>query len=80
MPRRRVFRLWIRHGDALAREVGESEARNMLASARRRLPVLEGRRAIMLPLCRPTEEGSASGITRPGRGDGGRGPDERNRT
>ncbi|MFE3163354.1 SAM-dependent methyltransferase [Streptomyces sp. NPDC059224] len=76
----RVFRLWIRHEDALAREVGESEARNMVASARRRLPALEGRRAVLLTLRRPAEAASASSMTGPGRGDGGRGPDERNHT
>ncbi|MGW3957093.1 class I SAM-dependent methyltransferase [Streptomyces sp. NPDC004752] len=48
----RVFRLWIRHADTLKRELGDAEAQIMLATATRTLPLLPGRRAVLLTLRR----------------------------
>ncbi|MFJ3310478.1 class I SAM-dependent methyltransferase [Streptomyces sp. NPDC086549] len=73
----RVFWLWIRHADALTRELGDAEAQNMLATATRRLPLLPGRRAVLLTLRRPGADPAADTMTGPGHPDGGRGPDER---
>jgi SAM-dependent methyltransferase len=58
----RVFRLWIRHADALAHELGDAEAQNMLATATRRLPLLPGRRAVLLTLRRPPVGCSATAV------------------
>ncbi|WP_236067190.1 class I SAM-dependent methyltransferase [Streptomyces brasiliscabiei] len=76
----RVFRLWIRHADALTRELGAAQAQNMLATATRMLPLLPGRRAVLLTLRRPAAGRSAaaaadtmSGLGHP---DGGRVPDD----
>lgn len=77
----RVFRLWIRHADALRGELGDAEAQKMMASATRRLPLLLGRRAVLLTLRRSAVGGSAAAVpdtmTGPGHPDGGRVPDER---
>ncbi|MFJ3310285.1 class I SAM-dependent methyltransferase [Streptomyces sp. NPDC086549] len=77
----RLFRLWIRHADALTHELGEAEAQNMLASATRRLPSLPGRRAVLLtlrrPMATPVVAAAAATMTALGHPDGGRGPDER---
>ncbi|TLS45009.1 class I SAM-dependent methyltransferase [Streptomyces montanus] len=77
----RVFRLWIRHADTLVRELGDTEAQNMLATAHRSLPLLPGRRAVLLTLRRPAEDRSprpgADTMTGPGHQNGGRAMDER---
>ncbi|MDX3694773.1 methyltransferase domain-containing protein [Streptomyces europaeiscabiei] len=77
----RVFRLWIRHADALRGELGDAEAQKMLTTATRRLPLLPGRRAVLLTLRRPATGRSAAPVpdtmTGPGHPDGGRVPDER---
>ncbi|MEV3875431.1 class I SAM-dependent methyltransferase [Streptomyces sp. NPDC049906] len=49
----RLYRLWIAHADALRYELGESQAQNMLDEAYRMLPMLPGRRAVLLTLRRP---------------------------
>ncbi|MFK0112015.1 class I SAM-dependent methyltransferase [Streptomyces sp. NPDC091217] len=74
----RTFRLWIEHADALAHELGDTETQNMLATAHRRLPLLPGRRAVLLTLRRPGTAPATDTMARPGHSDGGRGPDERN--
>jgi SAM-dependent methyltransferase len=72
----RVFGLWRRHADALARDLGEAETQNMLATVSRTLPRLPGRRAVLLTLHRPADGPAADTMTEPGRDDG-RAPDER---
>lgn len=64
----RVFGLWQRHADALARELGDTETQNMLATASRTLPRLPGRRAVLLTLRRPAPGPAADTMTRPGDG------------
>ncbi|MDF3144171.1 MULTISPECIES: class I SAM-dependent methyltransferase [unclassified Streptomyces] len=74
----RLFQLWIRHADALTRELGDAEAQNMLATANRMLPRLPGRRAVLLTLRRPAAGPAADTMTVPGRHpDGGPAPTER---
>ncbi|MDW8803708.1 class I SAM-dependent methyltransferase [Streptomyces scabiei] len=78
----RVFRLWMRHADALARELGDAETQNMLATASRTLPRLPGRRAVLLTLRRPEADrpGAAPApdtMTGPGHPAYGRASDER---
>ncbi|MEH0490509.1 MULTISPECIES: DUF6420 family protein [Streptomyces] len=77
----RVFRLWIRHAATLVRELGDTEAQNMLATAHRSLPLLPGRRAVLLTLRRPAEDRSprpgVDTMTGPGHQNGGHAMDER---
>ncbi|MFJ6213733.1 class I SAM-dependent methyltransferase [Streptomyces sp. NPDC092296] len=67
----RLYRLWIAHADELRRELGEDQARNMLREAHQMLPVLPGRRAVLLTLRRPANVpsglGAADTMTGPGR-------------
>jgi ubiquinone/menaquinone biosynthesis C-methylase UbiE len=64
----RVFRLWQRHADALAHELGAEETQTMLTSAAHTLPRLPGRRAVLLTLRRPAHEPAADTMARPGDG------------
>ncbi|MFF0386923.1 class I SAM-dependent methyltransferase [Streptomyces sp. NPDC004286] len=65
----RLYHLWLDHADDLRRELGAAQADYMLAEARRVLPTLRGRRAVLLTLRRPTDSGggSADTMTAPGR-------------
>ncbi|MEU7510255.1 class I SAM-dependent methyltransferase [Streptomyces lavendulae] len=56
-----LYRLWIDHADDLRRELGESQAQNMLREARQVLPTLPGRRAVVLTLRRPAAAPAAPG-------------------
>ncbi|MER6367416.1 class I SAM-dependent methyltransferase [Streptomyces mirabilis] len=70
----RLYQLWIDHEDELRRELGDDQADNMLQEARKRLPALPGRRAVLLTLRRspaePSALGTADTMTGPGRPDG----------
>ncbi|MFI1768987.1 class I SAM-dependent methyltransferase [Streptomyces sp. NPDC020800] len=72
----RLYRLWIGHADALRRELGDGPAQNMLIEAHQMLPLLSGRRAVLLTLRRastsPGTPNSAGTMTHPSRSpDGG---------
>ncbi|MFE7764170.1 class I SAM-dependent methyltransferase [Streptomyces sp. NPDC057438] len=66
----RLYRLWLAHADDLHRELGD-QARFMLHEARRMLPALNGRRAVLLTLRRPptphVEDEEADRMPEPGR-------------
>ncbi|BBC28773.1 Methyltransferase [Streptomyces graminofaciens] len=66
----RLYRLWLAHADDLHRELGD-QARFMLHEARRMLPALNGRRAVLLTLRRPptphAEDEEADRMPEPGR-------------
>ncbi|WP_051853137.1 class I SAM-dependent DNA methyltransferase [Streptomyces aureocirculatus] len=49
----RLYRLWIAHADDLIGELGGGQAQSMLREAHRMLPLLVGRRAVLLTLRRP---------------------------
>ncbi|MEU6379514.1 class I SAM-dependent methyltransferase [Streptomyces sp. NPDC046909] len=72
----RLYRLWVAHADELRRELGEVQAQNMLREAHQVLPMLPGRRAVLLTLRRPAPvpagPDAADRMSRPGRrpGDG----------
>ncbi|MGW0765627.1 class I SAM-dependent methyltransferase [Streptomyces sp. NPDC002676] len=71
----RLYRLWIRHADELRRELGDVPAQNMLIEADRMLPVLPGRRAVLLTLRRagtsPAAPYAAGTMAQPSRPQGG---------
>ncbi|MFG2439697.1 class I SAM-dependent methyltransferase [Streptomyces sp. NPDC048508] len=71
----RLYRLWIEHADDLRRELGEEQARSMLAEAHQMLPTLSGRRAVLLTLHRPTT--ATADPVAPGPPDTMAGPDRR---
>ncbi|MFJ6565635.1 class I SAM-dependent methyltransferase [Streptomyces sp. NPDC091412] len=78
----RLYRQWISHADELRRDLGDVQAESMLTEARRVLPALPGRRAVLLTLHRPATSPAAPGavdtMTRPGRRpDDGPAPSER---
>lgn len=50
---RRVYQLWIVHEDRLRLELGDDQADNMLAEARRMQPRLDARQAVTVTLRRP---------------------------
>ncbi|MFI1830713.1 methyltransferase domain-containing protein [Streptomyces sp. NPDC020412] len=52
---RRVYRLWLDHEDDLRRHVGAVQAQFMVAEARRTLPTLADRRAVVVTLRRPAD-------------------------
>ncbi|MEH0433890.1 class I SAM-dependent methyltransferase [Streptomyces stelliscabiei] len=66
----RLYQLWLAHADDLHRELGD-QARFMLHEARRMLPALNGRRAVLLTLRRPptphAEDEGADRMPEPGR-------------
>ncbi|MFE2937475.1 class I SAM-dependent methyltransferase [Streptomyces sp. NPDC059255] len=72
----RLYRLWVSHAGELRRDLGDVQAQNMLREAERMLPVLAGRRAVLLTLRRsvqaPAAPGAADRMSGPGRhpGDG----------
>ncbi|OIJ88147.1 methyltransferase [Streptomyces sp. MUSC 14] len=74
----RLYRLWIDHADELRRDLGDFPARNMLAEAHRMLPVLPGRRAVLLALRRagtsPAMPDAADTMAQPSRPHGGGSP------
>jgi ubiquinone/menaquinone biosynthesis C-methylase UbiE len=49
----RLYELWIAHAEQLRRDLGDDQAQRMLHEARRMLPRLPGRRAVLLTLRRP---------------------------
>lgn len=49
----RLFRLQLEYAEVLPSMIGNTEAENMLATARRGLPAMTGRRAVLLTLRRP---------------------------
>ncbi|WP_331748456.1 class I SAM-dependent methyltransferase [Streptomyces sp. NBC_00648] len=55
----RLYRLWIAHADELRRELGDTQAQNMLGEAHRMLDRLAGRQALTLALRRPQPQGPA---------------------
>jgi hypothetical protein len=79
----RLYRLWISNADDLRRELGDIPAGRMLVEAHRMLPVLSGRRAVLLTLRRPAAQPAAhvtaDRMTVPGRHlHDGPAPSERN--
>ncbi|WJV51660.1 class I SAM-dependent methyltransferase [Streptomyces flavofungini] len=52
----RLYGLWLSHENELRDEVGDRETERMLAEARRQLPRLPGRSALVLTLRRPADE------------------------
>ncbi|EST24414.1 class I SAM-dependent methyltransferase [Streptomyces roseochromogenus] len=71
----RLYRLWIAHAEELRCELGDLPAQNMLIEAHRMLPVLPGRRAVLLTLRRastsPSVPDAAGTMTQPSRPQGG---------
>ncbi|MDX2758372.1 class I SAM-dependent methyltransferase [Streptomyces europaeiscabiei] len=78
----RLYQLWIEHADDLQRELGDTQARNMLYEAHRMLPALHGRRAVLLTLRRPATRhvGPAAADRMPGPGRPSEGPATSERT
>lgn len=68
----RLYRLWIAHADDLRRTLGEIQAQRMLGEARRVLPTLPGRRAVLVTLLRPDTTGAADRMPGPTRTPGDR--------
>lgn len=56
----RLYRLWLAHADDLRRELGEEQAAHMLTEAERMLPLLPGRRSVLLTLQRPASAAGPS--------------------
>ncbi|MCX4554316.1 MULTISPECIES: class I SAM-dependent methyltransferase [unclassified Streptomyces] len=78
---KRLYQLWIEHAAELRHELGNVQADRMLGEAHRMLPVLPGRRAVLLTLQRPGSDPAAPGVAdrmiRPSRRDDGPAPTER---
>ncbi|MER6916414.1 hypothetical protein ABT354_32540 [Streptomyces sp. NPDC000594] len=53
----RLYRLWVDHESDPVLEVGDSQASSMISEARRTLPGLAERRAIVVTLRRPRSQG-----------------------
>ncbi|MFB7594665.1 class I SAM-dependent methyltransferase [Streptomyces sp. NPDC056160] len=67
----RLYQLWIAYADDLRRELGQTQAQRMLDEARRVLPMLPGRRAVLVTLRRSEPPGPVDTMGRFGCRPGG---------